>query len=510
MGEHQEQKDLFSYYVDLDARVRRNNPLRSIKESINFDWVRGEVSKFYGYNGNVSVDPVIIVKLLFLLFYDNISSERELMRIVPERLDYLWFLGLGIDDEIPDHSVLSKARRRWGGDVFEKLFVSTVRQCVEAGLVDGDKIHVDGSLVDADASKDSVVRGPEELMDRLREAYGAQERKLEGSAGDPNYKSKNRRLMSTTDPDAPCVRHGKKGGTGDSKPRYKNHRAVDDKCGVITAVETTAGDVEENSRSESLIEQHRQTTGKTVKTLVGDRQYGTVENYRRLQKLGICTHMGPTQSSRNSRYESIFPTDKFTYDPDNDCYICPAGKHLRSRGLHERRQYTIYKAKKSDCAGCPLRAQCTRSKSGRTINRYVDQELIDLGRKQAASRAGRLDRRRRRYLGEGSFADATRHHFKRARWRRLKRHRIQDLLIASIQNMKILVRSRSNGPIAAEGRIFLESLPVKGVLLQRQTYYPLNIPGGTNRADYSQPGIQKDFPLPHRHSRPFRQQPLDL
>jgi transposase len=117
----------------------------------------GEVRRFYGYNGNVSVGPVIVVKPLFLLFYDNVTSERELMRIIPERLDYLWFLGLGIDDEIPDHSVLSKARRRWGRDVFEKLFVQTVRDCVDAGLVDGSKIHVDGSLVDANASKDSVA-----------------------------------------------------------------------------------------------------------------------------------------------------------------------------------------------------------------------------------------------------------------------------------------------------------------------------------------------------------------
>src|SRR5690606_18298999 len=272
MGEHHEQKDLFSYQVDLDKRVRKNNPLRVIKESISFEWVRDEVRRFYGYNGHVSVDPVIIVKLLFLLFYDNVKSERELMRIVPERLDYLWFLGLGIDDSIPDHSVLSKARARWGSDVFEKLFVHTVQQCVEAGLVDGKKIHVDGSLIDADASKDSVVRGPEALIDQLRSAYGAQEEKLTGSPGDPHYKGQNGKLMSTTDPDAPCVRHSKKGGSGDSRPRYKHHRAVDDKCGVITAVETTPGDVEENSRTESLIDQHQTTTGSAVETFVVDRQ----------------------------------------------------------------------------------------------------------------------------------------------------------------------------------------------------------------------------------------------
>ena len=72
----------------------------------------------------MSVDPIIIVKLMLLLFLDDIRSEWELMRIVPLRLDYLWFLGYGLEDEVPNHSVLSKARTRWGAEVFERLFVA--------------------------------------------------------------------------------------------------------------------------------------------------------------------------------------------------------------------------------------------------------------------------------------------------------------------------------------------------------------------------------------------------
>lgn len=60
----------------------------------------------------VSVDPEVILKLMFLLFLDNVKCERELMRMLPERLDYLWFLGFALGDEIPDHSVLSRAPLR--------------------------------------------------------------------------------------------------------------------------------------------------------------------------------------------------------------------------------------------------------------------------------------------------------------------------------------------------------------------------------------------------------------
>jgi len=114
MGIRQAQKDLFSYKIDLDKRVREKNPLRALAKQIDFNFVRQEVAAQYGNNGNVSEDPAVIMKMMFLLFYDDISSERELMRIIAERLDYLWFLGYRLDDEIPDHSVLSKARKRWG------------------------------------------------------------------------------------------------------------------------------------------------------------------------------------------------------------------------------------------------------------------------------------------------------------------------------------------------------------------------------------------------------------
>ncbi len=131
--------------------------LRKINKVLDLGFVRGDVAGFYGSNGNVSVDPVIIIKLMLLLFLDDVRSERELMRIVPLRLDYLWFLGYGLEDEIPNHSVLSKARKRWGAEVFERLFARSVEQCVAAGLVDGSKLYVDGSLVAANASRNSVI-----------------------------------------------------------------------------------------------------------------------------------------------------------------------------------------------------------------------------------------------------------------------------------------------------------------------------------------------------------------
>jgi hypothetical protein len=154
-----------------------------------------------------------------LLFLDDIKSERELMRIIPERLDYLWFLGYGLDDEIPDHSVLSKARKRWAKEVFLSLFSRVVHQCVEAGLVAGNKIHVDASLVDANASLHSVKpleaevlsaieRTAREQLQKLEEPDGEDEPPSGSGGGAPGqsevgkFSKANRHFRSTTDSDA--------------------------------------------------------------------------------------------------------------------------------------------------------------------------------------------------------------------------------------------------------------------------------------------------------------------
>ena len=96
--------------------------MRAIGRLVDFDFIYKEVEDRYGINGNVSVAPVVILKLMLLLVLYNVRSERELMETLPERLDWLWFLGYDVDDEIPNHSVLSKARSRWGIKAFKSFF----------------------------------------------------------------------------------------------------------------------------------------------------------------------------------------------------------------------------------------------------------------------------------------------------------------------------------------------------------------------------------------------------
>jgi transposase len=85
-----------------------------IVHPIDFDFIYNEVKDKYGINGNESAAPPVILKMMLLLIFYNVRSERELVATIPERLDWLWFLDHDLDDDIPNHSVLSKARTRWG------------------------------------------------------------------------------------------------------------------------------------------------------------------------------------------------------------------------------------------------------------------------------------------------------------------------------------------------------------------------------------------------------------
>ncbi len=430
---------LFYHQVNLDQRVPRDHLLRRIEQKIDFDFIYKEVKDTYGGNGNVSIPPPVILKMMLLLILYNVRSERELMDTIPLRLDWLWFLGYDLDSEVPDHSVLSKARGRWGVEAFRSFFERVVWQCVEAGLVDGSKIFVDSSLVDADASDHSVI-DTQSLKIHLRENYKKLEARLEGaresSDSSGRYVKKNSRYMSTTDPDAAIVNRGK------PKLSYQVHRAVDVRSEVITATETTAGDVNEAHLMVPLLESHQVNTGRGAETVVGDSQYGTIDNFLVCHDRGLKAHMPDLKESLVKRRDKvdIFSEERFEYDRDSDTYRCPAGNRLKPKSLHMNRQSRDYAAPKKICASCNLRKQCTKNKSGRTIKRHLRQGELDRMREASRSAKARRDIKTRQHLMERSFARGERYGYDRARWRGLWRVQIQEYLIAAVQNIEVLFR----------------------------------------------------------------------
>ena len=431
------QAKLFYHGVSLERRVPKEHPLRKIKQCLDFDFIRSQVTDLYGTNGNQSVDPSVILKLMFLLFYENVKSERALMRQLPLRLDWLWFCDYDLDEDTPDHSVLSKARRRWGPEVFEQFFMNILEQCIDAGLVDGETIYIDSSTIAGNADIDKVRpqlrKVSEELTDKL----------------DDGQQEKLAKRVNPADPDA---RIGRK--YGKSTLGYKDHRGVDDKHGIITATITTPANVNDDKVLADVITSHRFKTGTKAKNAVADKGYGTVANYKYLRENNITPCI--PHPRRKSFQDDDFTSDNFIYDSIGDFYICPAGEKLKFFCTNKAKGTSQYRADRKTCKKCDYFNRCaTGEKTGRSVQRNPDMMYYHW-----ADGCLTKDQRyrlmsRRKYKAEGSFADgANNYGFKRARWRRLDKMKIQNLMIAAIQNLGKLLRyggtdGRSIVPVAA-------------------------------------------------------------
>jgi IS5 family transposase len=423
---------LFYTGFTLEDRVRVDNPLRAIRAAIDFDFARPLVRPLYGTRGNPSVDPAMLLKLMFILFYEQVPSERALMERMSERLDWLWFCGLDLDSDIPDHSVISKARRRWGLEVFAEFFGRVLDQCVEAKLVDGRLAHVDSSILAANADKSKLQTVLRVAGQKLYETLEENDPAALPQAKEPELGT----AVNPTDPDARLTSKNGKTHLG-----YKDHRVVDDQCGIITATTTTPANVNDGAMLMGLLEQHADNTGRAVEAVAADSAYGTAENYQHLREKEIRAAI-PHQRQQGA--PGKFGRDQFHYEATEDCYVCPAGQKLHRTGGPAHRDHVEYRCGTGVCLGCPLREQCT-GKTGRTFKRHVLQEAIDWADSQLSVGVRRWMLGRRRIRAEGSFADALRHGFKRARWRGLGMMTMQNLMIASIQNVRKLIKYARKG-----------------------------------------------------------------
>lgn len=441
------QNRLFGAPRDLGCMVPTDHLLRKISEVIDFDFVYDEVEHLYSDVGRPSVPPPVLMKLMVILFLYDVRSERELMETIPYRIDWLWFLGYDLGAEIPDHSVLSKARSRWGVDLFLTLFELVVTKCVGAGLVDGKKLLCDSSLVDANASinslfrKDQVEAIAKEQINKLDDADHNAEPSGE-TVEQPKKKSTSRRV-SRTDPDAV----GAKRGLEKTRPRYQTHRGIDNEHGVITATTVGPSDENEANRFFELLEQHESLTGEKVTTGVADKKYGTVSNLLGCLDSGITAYIRPAGDVRRSDRKGMFHSCEFVYSIEKDEYTCPAGQILTRAQYRKDRDAFRYVAPAEACQSCAVRAHCTKAKvRPRDITRHVRQNELDEMKQIVRSPEGREALIRRHYLLEGSFGQATRFGIKRARWRGLQHVQIQDYLIATIQNLLILIRKGLKSP----------------------------------------------------------------
>ena len=442
MGQHARSEALF-YYFTLEEYIPQNHLLRLIDKHIDFSFVREQLRDSYSDTGRPSVDPELLLRILLIGYLYGITSERKLVEDLGMHLAWRWFTGLGFHQAIPHHSTFSKNRhgRFQESKLFQQLFEQIVQQCLEVGLVRGDNLSVDGSFVEANASKESRIPREQlaeaaQVKQTLRQYLSELEE--QNPVEEPVHEQEQ---VSTTDPDST---YATKGGTPARLGYYDNYLVDNASCVIVGVQGTAARMSQETVAAQDMIARFAEWQGHEPATVAADATYGNGEFLQWLMERDITPYMR-TRDSVLRKNSPLYGPDRFTYLPDSDSYLCPAGQQLNFVGLNVRNRTHAYIGNRKRCGACSQKAQCTTGQY-----KYLAIHIHEAARERARELVNTPEfatAQRQRKKVEALFAELKNQiGLRRLRLRRIKFVREQFFLAAAAQNIKRLVRFLSQSP----------------------------------------------------------------
>jgi transposase len=286
--------ELFSY-VDLEQRVRADHPLRAIRETANaaLDGVSADFSALYAPVGRPSIAPEMLLRALLLQAFYSIRSERQLMERLEYDLLFRWFVGLGVDDRVWDHSTFSANRDRLlDGDIAAKFLAAVLAQPRVKRLLSSEHFSVDGTLIEAWASMKSFKpKGPGGDDDGGDDGGGRN-----AAVDFKGEKRSNATHASTTDSDAMLYR---KGPGMEARLCFIGHGLMENRSGLIVGTRLTrvSGHAERLAALD-LIAPHGDRPRPV--TLGADKGYDAKDFVMELREINVRPHVAQNSSGRRA------------------------------------------------------------------------------------------------------------------------------------------------------------------------------------------------------------------
>lgn len=363
-GKKQYQEKLFINF-QLSDHIPEENFYRRLKELLDFKFLYKTTAKYYGREGQKSIDPVVFMKLILAGYLENLNSDRRIINTCKMRLDILYFLGYDLDEELPWHSTLSRTRQLYGQEVFTEMFKAVLKQCIDKGMISGRRQAIDGVFVKANASLDSMIER-EILADA--EVYGNEleankeddapvvkmkENDLENNNGlKPKKNPHNNTHYNPSDPDAKMsVKPGKA-----TALNYLGEVSVDTASHMITHIQAFTADKGDSSCLPEVLKnviENLKENELTVEEVIADRGFSSGNALKALEENNIIGYIP-------NRPQFVYERPGFTYNDEGDYYICPEDKKLIYKGTWKDGNYynKYYGANKKDCDVCPGREKC--------------------------------------------------------------------------------------------------------------------------------------------------------
>jgi transposase len=430
-GKKHYSEKLFTSF-QLSARVPESNFYRRLRDVLDLRWLYRKTKRYYGTEGQESIDPIVFFKMILVGYFENLGSDRRIIDTISLRMDLLYFIGYDIDEKLPWHSTLSRTRQLLGQEVFKALFRDILKQCIEKGMVAGCRQAIDSVQVKANASMNSLKR-KEILKDA--ELY-AVDLKGEEEQKANNDKGGNETHYSSTDPDARIAT--KPGKTTDLK--YAAQVSVDTAHHVITEIQAHYADKHDAKCLSEMVTgviDNLESEGLIVEQVLSDTNYSTGESLQYLNDHRLIGFI-PNPAGYKAEREG------FTYDKENNCYVCSQGIQLKYRRTYiENTGYTKkeYRSSAKDCKGCPLRKQCIGTSNQKRLTDSVDKPLYDVMHTKMQTQYGRRMMKLRQSTVEPVLGTLVNYlGMRRINTRGLKQAEKCMLMAAAAYNLKKLLK----------------------------------------------------------------------
>ena len=386
-----------SEIVNLEEMIPENHFLRVIEKYFDWNFIYEEVEKQYSVFGRPSIDPVVLFKVHILKFLFHEDSLRRTYDTLKYNNLYRWFIGYGLNEEVPDHSTYSQNYKRkfckLEKDILQTVFDKVIDLLVEHECLDMTAVYIDSTHTKAYANKkknhkeivqveakkyqkelelEIALKGlkeedftDEEFLEEVEKIIKCNEEvNTEEVIGEKTI------IVSDVDKDAGMLYKSDK-----EKMFGYNTSVICDNNNYILTVDTNGSNIHDSvSFYQSFENLSNHFDISNIKYFVGDAAYITAHICKTIIDLDMIPAFPYTRLGYRKGY---FKKYEFTYDEYNDIYICPNEKDLIPTGKINKDGYITYKANPCDCANCPFKEQCTKSKY-KQILRHVWEEYKEM------------------------------------------------------------------------------------------------------------------------------------
>ena len=430
-------KQLDFFDINIDNFVPQDHLVRKLDKAINWNTIRDILSHYYSDKGRPAIDPVVLIKMVIINYVFGIHSMRKTEQEIQVNLAYRWFLGLSLQDKVPDHSTFAKnyQRRFANTNVFDDIFNYILSECIKNDFVKLSNVYIDSTHIKAHANKNKskevtikldTLKYREELENEInlvRKEYNQKPLNFKDEVKEKEIK------VSLNDEECGLFYKNER----EKSFAYTASTACDDN-GFVLATYVDAGNKHDSRTFYEIYNKVNEMFEDDIENVIVDAGYKTPAIAKKI----IDNNQKPLMPyKRPMTKKGYMRKSEYVYDSYYDCYICP-NESLLEYNTTNKDGYKIYQANERDCGKCQMKENCTIMKA-KIVTRHIWEDYLDIVEELRHDLDNREIYKQRSKTIERVFADLKeRHNHRYTRYKGKEKVQNDMNLVFACMNLKKL------------------------------------------------------------------------